>query len=369
MRFLLSIGRVAGMVVLVVAAFWATIALATHEFARAVVGFAVGAGGLYFAVLSENAIDRRKRRVEKKAAQAAVAFNASSLMVPFRWFRWACLLAVICLMLWGFGFLAKVCWLDGKFAPAALLAGLAGLLLVYTCSLLACAYPALRSGGALRVDSAGLMYSGLPVIAWNHVLGVDLSQIEDKGKKRSVLMLALDSARFEQLRPAHVAGALHWAGPQFRSKSRLLEIGCDFLKEKPELVLRAVQVIADKAGAPRVKGWHHFEGIDAALQREQAAESRRESSRKTELLLAELQKMSGAETVDKKRLAEIDRQMQVEFERMSSASDAQVKNAKRHMEAMDERLKPLKWMYRGMVFVLFVVISGAVAKIVFAIKP
>lgn len=368
MRFLLSISRVAGMVVLVVAASWATIALATHEFARAAFGFAVAAGGLCWAVFSEKAIDRRKRNAEKEASQAALGFNSSSLVVPFRWLRWSCIFTAFFLVLWGVGFLAKESWQGGKLAPTAFLVSLGVLVFVHMCSLLASAYAAWRSGGALKVDLTGFMFSGLPAIAWKHVRGVDLKQFEIKGQKKSVLVLALDPVTFDQLKSAHVAGALHWTGPRFKAKSRLLEIGCDFLKEKPELLVRAVQVIADKAGAPRVQGWLYFEGIDAALQREQAAGLRVEADRKTSLLMAELQKMDRAGSIDEKRLAEIDRQLQVEFERMSSASDAQVEAFKLKMDAMDERLKPVKWVYRGMVVVLLVMIGGAVARIVFALK-
>jgi len=368
LRFLLSISRVAGMVVLVVAAFWATIALATHEFARAALGFAVAAAGLCWAVFSEKAIDSRKRNAEKEASRTALGFKENSLAVPFHWFRWSCIFTVVVLVLWGAGFLAKASWQSGKLAPAAFLASLGILVFVHMCSLLACAYAAWRSGGALKVDSAGFMYSGLPAVAWKHVRGVDLKQFEIKGRKKSVLVLALDPATFDQLKAARVPGALHWNGPQLRAKSRLLEIACDFLKEEPALVARAVQVVADKAGAPRARDWHHFEGIDAALQREQAAGLREEAERKTSLLLAELQKMDRAGSLDEKRLAEIDRQLQVEFEQMSSASDAQVEAFKHKMDAMDERLQPWKWLYRGIVVLLLIAIGGAIARIVFALK-
>jgi hypothetical protein len=367
LRFLLSISRVAGMVVLVVAASWATIALATHEFARAAFGFAVAAGGLCWAVFSEKAIDRRKL-AEKAAKQAALRFGENSLTVPFRWLRWSCFFAAFLLILWGAGFLAKESWQSGKLAPTAFLVSLEILLLVYTCSLLACAYAAWRSGGALKVDLQGFVYSGLPAIAWKHVRGVDLNQFDVKGQTKSVLVLALDPATFDWLKSASVPGALHWIGPQLKAKTRLLEIGCDFLKEEPEFVLQAVRAIADKAGAPRVQSWHYFEGIDAALQREQAAGLHAGAERKTSLLMAELQKMDRAGPVDEKRLAEIDRQLQLEFERMSSASDAQVEAFKHKVDAMDERLKPLKWVYRGMVVLLLVAIGGAVARIVFALK-
>jgi hypothetical protein len=368
LRFLLSISRVAGIVVLVIAASWATIALATHQFASAGLGFAVAAGGLCWAIFSEKAIDRRKRNAEKEASQAALGFSGSSLTVPFRWLRWTCIFTAVFLILWGAGFLAKESWQSGKLVPTAFLVGLGVLVFAHMCSLLACAYAAWRSGGALKVDLTGFMFSGLPAIAWKHVRGVDLKQFEVKGRKKSVLMLALEPAMFDQLKPARVPGALHWTGPQWKAKSRLLEIGCDFLKEDPELVARAVQVVADKAGAPRAQGWHHFEGIDVALEREQAAGLRREADRKTSLLLAELQKMDRAGAMDEKRLAEIDRQLQVEFERMSSATDAQVEAFKHKRDVMDERLKPLKWFYRGMVVLLLVAIGGAVARIFFALK-
>ena len=368
MKFLLSISRVAGMVVLVIAASWATIALATHQFAGAGLGFAVAAGGLCWAVFSENAIDRRKRNAEKEASQAALRFSGSSLVVPFRWLRWGCIFTAFFLILWGAGFLAKASWQSGKLLPTAFLASLGVLVFAHLCSLLASGFAAWRAGSALKVDVTGFMFSGLPAIAWKHVRGVDLNQFEIKGRKKSVLMLALDPATFDQLKSAPVPRVLHWTGPQMRSKSRLLEIGCDFLKEEPKLVVQAVQVIADKAGAPRALGWHHFEGIDVALQREEAAGLRRESESKTSLLLAELQKMDRADSLDEKRLAEIDRQLQVEFEQMSAASDAQVDAFKHKMDAMDERLKPVKWLYRGMVVVLLVTIGGAIARIVFALK-
>lgn len=355
------------MVVLVIAASWATIALATHQFASAGLGFAVATGGLCWAVFSEQAIGRRKHR-EKAARQAALRFGESSLTVPFRWFRWSCFLAAFLLMLWGTGFLAKESWQDGKLTPTAFLASFGVLLLVYTCSLLASAYAAWQAGGALKVDSQGFMHSDLPAIAWKHVRGVDLKQFDVEGATTWILMIALDPVALNGLKPASVLGGLHWHGPKLRVKSAVLEIGCDFLKEEPEFVLQAVRAIADKAGAPRARSWHYLEGIDVARQREQAAGLREESERKTSLLMAELQKMDRADSLDEKRLAEIDRQLQMEFERMSSASDAQIEAFKQNRDAMDERLKPLKWVYRGMMVLLLVTIGSAVARIVFALR-
>jgi len=195
-----------------------------------------------------------------------------------------------------------------------------------------------------------------------------LKQFEIKGQKKAILMLVLDSATFNGLKSSLLSRLLHWTAPKFRDQSAVMEVGCDFLGRDPELIVRAVQLIADKSGGRRVKGWNYLEPIDVAEQREQAAELRREANRKSDLLFAELQRMNRVGPVDEKRLAEIDRQMQAELERMSSAADAEVGAFRRNMGALDERLKPLKWFYRGMVVLLIVVIGGTVLRLVLTLK-
>ena len=360
--------RVMGILVLVVAAFWAAISLARHEFMASGFAFALAAGGLCLSIFSEKATARRKLQAEKEATVAAMRFSDSALDVPFRWFRWFCFVIALLLILWVTGLLARATWQEGKLVPAALSGSFGVLLLVYVGSLLVSGYAAWQSGSALRADLLGLKLSGLPAMAWKHIRGIDLKQFEVKGQKKAILMLALDPVMFNGLKSALVPRSLHWTGPKLREKSAVLEVGCDFLGSDPELIVRAVQLIADKSGGRRVKGWNYLEVIDVAEQREQAAELRKEANRKSDLLFAELQRMDRAGPVDEKRLAEIDRQMQAELERMSSAANAEVDAFKHNMSALDERLKPLKWFYRGMVVLLIVVIGGTVLRIVLTLK-
>lgn len=368
MRLLLSFARVMGIVVLVLAAFWATVALARHEFMASGFVFALAAGGLCLSIFSEKAIARKKQQAEKDVTLEALRFSDSALDVPFRWFRWLCFVVALLLIFGVTGLLARATWQEGKLIPVALLGSFAVLLFVYIGSLFVSGYAAWQSGSALKADLLGLKLSGLPAIAWKHIRGIDLKQFEVKGQKKAILMLALDPATFNGLKSALIPRSLHWAGPKLREKSAVVEVGCDFLGRDPEFVVRAVQFIADKSGGRRVKGWNYLEAIDVAEQREQAAELRREANRKSDLLFAELQRMNRAGPVDEKRLAEIDRQMQAELERMSSAADAEVNAFKHNMSALDERLKPLKWFYRGMVVLLIVMIGGAVLRIVLTLK-
>lgn len=368
MRLLLSFVRVMGIVVLVLAAFWATIALARHEFVASGFAFALAAGGLCLSIFSEKAIARKKRQAEKEVTAVALGFSGSALEVPFRWFRWLCFVVTLLLMLGVTVLLVMGTWQKGKLIAPALLVSFGALLLIYVGSLLVSGHAAWQSGSALSADLFGLKLSGLPVMAWKHIRGIDLKKFEVKGQKKAILILALDPATFNGLKSVLAPRWLHWTGPKWSEKSTLLEVSCDFLGSDLELIVRAVQVIADKSGGRRVHGWNYLEAIDVAEQREQAAELRREATRKGDLLFAEWQRMGREGVVDEKRLADINSQMLVELERMSSATDAEVNAFKQNMTALDERLKPMKWFYRGMLVLLIVVIGGTVLRIVLTLK-
>lgn len=350
------------MVILVVAGFGGVMLLAMHEFWIGGITGLVAACGLGLSLYSEKKIKLTRSLRAKAIRQEVAVFNESSLIVPFRWVRWIVSVVFLCSVGLLLGVVSLHAWYSGKLMMTLFLG--MGFLAMVSClvNFVVSAKAALQSGFALKADPFGLALAGLPVIGWRDIRGVDLRVSEVNGQKQSILVFALDTVLWNSIKQR----LLPWP---FRGQTILkggrMELPCFFLAKPGELLLQAIHSVADRYGARRVKDWKYFLSIDDALKHEEIREQIQEADLKTAVLFEQLKKMSDSNSVDEKKVAEIDHQLQVQFQKMSSASTVQMESFK---TLGASHLQMAKWFVWGMYVLLALVIGGAILKVVMVLR-
>lgn len=320
--------------------------------------------GLWMAFAGDKGMGRRKAEKEQAQKHEARAFRDASLVAGLRWFRWILWVALLAGLIYFFVFIGVMeTWGAGKYLPFAVMLFLGALLVMGLSGLLALGWQVARARHFLHLDYSGFAHAALPTISWRDVYGVDLKEEEIKGVKNWYLVLALSRSAWDRLRPAGWRRWVYWMAPRVDAKRPILTMHCNWTFVPAATLLEASRRIADSAGAPRVKSWHQYESIEAAMEREALADEARLADERVTQLLLKMQRLSKSSAVSADEVKVLDMQLQQAMNEANHARETQFAQLKTGLESGLKKFKQsVRGLYLGLGFVAVVI----AVKIVYA---
>ena len=313
--------------------------------------------GLYIAVLGDRGIARRKASAAERRQLEAQAFRGLELTVGLRWVFSAFVLGTIGLLDW-FALIAVPTIYSRKGILAALLfAALGTVLLVGLLSLLRTMWSAARDGLLVQMDSLGLTLWGRPFIAWSLVEGIDLEEVEVKGRTQHRLVLALHRSHFSSAKFARFIDWLHWTAPRCNVSSRTLTVPCALLDVDPHLMTQAAKVLADRFGSCRVIDWTRHIHIDKAIASKDRLAAMENVNRDVDKLVARLSLLDSNTPTAAAEISKVEEKLQSTLLQGKELSDAHMRAYQSQVEEMSSKLIKLKWL-GALLFVLAVAALG-----------
>lgn len=347
--FLVELGRLAGVVIFVFAAFFLYGFAKREELAPAVTSGAVATGGFLFMLFCHRALNRRKAAKEAAIQAEGENFRGGDLTVGFRWLRGAVLFFFMSLFAVGSAWAMVAMWGKGQPLIVFATALLAALLGMGALSFLLTMFAASRAGHLLRMDALGFAHCALPVIAWRDIRGIHLQTREHKGNKYHDLLIALDRAAFDALRPSALRRWLHWTAPRFHSRTHIVAIGCNAMDKDPVFVGKAATAIADRAGSRRVKHWFFPEPIEVAIERHEAELRADEALQELERLPARAKR--AAEADDVADMEAINARMKTLTQDMDKAQQLRLAALEAHAGRARKAARQMMWI--GVISIVF----------------
>lgn len=335
--------RLFGIVVLLGAILPAVVMMANARWLLAVVAWAIVATGLYIAVVGDRGIEQCKADVVRKKKHAALNFDDSSLTLELRWMR--ALFSILLLTVLGaLGFMASFAlFFKGNYI-AAFVSLCVGLLLVCAAgSTVVTAFIAYRDGILVRMDLLGIALWGKAPISWRLIEGIDLKEVEVKGRKNYQLILAMKPEYFLHSQAVNKLAWMHWTAPRADHVSRTLAVSCALLNADPLLIVQAAKVIADRFGSNRIKDWMHAIPIDEAVALRNTRAEIESSDREAQRLLARLNTLGARSDANPQEVMETTRKLELSLQRTSALGNAQLDVMKSQTKRMNAQFIKLKW--------------------------
>lgn len=361
---LMSLLRLSGIVILLV---FLMITIVVGVNRGALVGIlpgVVGLLGLWMAIAGDKGMARRRAEKERALRHEAEAFRDASLTTGLRWLRWlgmTVLLGGLTYFTVMIGLAAT--WRDGAHGAFVLMLGLSLVLAVGLAGLLIQGWQVMQAGYLLHLDFSGFAHSALPVIPWRDVRGIDLKEETYRGGKNWYLVLAVDKAAWERLRPAVWERFVRWMAPRVDAQHPILTLHCNWASVPAATLLEASKKIADSAGAPRIKSWHQFEPIEAAMAREALATEAKQADERVTQLLLKMQRLAKSSAVSADEVQALDAQVQ---QAMNEASRARETQFSQYQTSLETSLKKFRQSLRGLYLGVGFVVVAIVVKIAYA---
>jgi len=194
----------------------------------------------------------------ESGAPRPLSAPGGELLLRVRWAQWgvqvAAVAAVALLPLW----LLAEAVLAGQGLRMAVVGCLALVLALFPAVLLVFGCRIATRGGIALLDAQGFHHCLLATIPWKHVGGIDLERQGGRWSAQWRLVLALEPAFARTLSLPPLARALYAPMVRIDGSGRLTMPLAQVLGEPRQLAGMALAV-ADRAGAPRVRGWRAWQ--------------------------------------------------------------------------------------------------------------
>jgi hypothetical protein len=213
--------------------------------------------------------EAKQKEIAKKATENAMravmqAVANESITVSLRWSEWLFLtgiLSVVTVIIWRCVFSL---WEKTDIVLAVFLGTWGLIFSISPAKLLTLAITTLRRGYILRMDRDGISHCSLPMIAWEHVHGIDLREVHDGRGTHWHLVLTLGRTYFDQARFSPWYRFLHSAVLRISQREQTIIIPCAFLDMHHDVLLQGARSMASKAKASAIPFVKEMEAISSA---------------------------------------------------------------------------------------------------------
>ncbi|MBP7574939.1 MAG: hypothetical protein KA777_13250 [Rhodoferax sp.] len=343
--------RLLGIVMLLGAILPAVVMMANGRWLLAAAAWAIVVAGLYLAVIGDRGIDRSNVEAVQKLKDVALNFNDSSICLDLRWIR-ALFFIPLFSVLGTLGLMVSFSLFSQEKYVGTFVSLCVAVIIIFSgVSFLVTAVIAYRDGLLVRMDALGIALWGQSPISWKLIEGVDLKEVEVKGRKQYQLILAVKPAYFLSGQSPSKLSWLHWTAPRFTPSSRTLVVPCALLNADPHLITQAAKVIADRFGSNRIKDWMHAVPIDEAVALQEAQAELESSDREVQRLITRLNVLNERTDADPQEVMDITRKLELSLQQTTALGNARLDMFKSRTERMNVQFVKIKWAI-GVVFAL-----------------